>query len=263
VISSWGRFIGLRDKGFVYETEGKYNELFAAGTQNTTDVIKYMPSLLKASKLSELVKVTQIAQVSELPKKDDSKKISDTEKIVGMGKVTESDNVSESMPVKDNTKKSELPKATSFQAFLKVKYTKDMVWQVEGDWNIPEAGSVRTLNIIGRAIRMKSSEESELIDWGKMGDRYMMVEGFPTENNVEEGGRDMDIIVKLFERNGTLVKEVYKNLVAIVGAGDKGFELQTQGPLVMFFSTKVLKATDKINNKITLPTVDKLSQIGK
>jgi phage tail-like protein len=58
VVSNWGRVIGIGDKGFIYEAEGKYGTFFSAADLTTTSVIIYKPSLAKATKLSEITKST-------------------------------------------------------------------------------------------------------------------------------------------------------------------------------------------------------------
>ncbi len=58
VVSKWGRIIGIGEKGFMYEAEGKYGTFFSVTDLTATSVIIFKPSLAKASKLSEITKST-------------------------------------------------------------------------------------------------------------------------------------------------------------------------------------------------------------
>jgi tetratricopeptide (TPR) repeat protein len=55
VVSKWGKILGIGDKGFIYEVEGKYGSFFSVTDLNTTSVVTYKPSLALVSKLSEIV----------------------------------------------------------------------------------------------------------------------------------------------------------------------------------------------------------------
>ena len=72
VVSNWGSIIGVGDKGFMYEAEGRYGAFFSIADLTSTGIIVYKPSLAKASKLSEITKSAVNAVVSQNPATDQS-----------------------------------------------------------------------------------------------------------------------------------------------------------------------------------------------
>ena len=58
IVSRWGRIIGIGDKGFMYEAEGRYGSFFSMSDQTASAVTTYKPSLANATKLSEIAKLT-------------------------------------------------------------------------------------------------------------------------------------------------------------------------------------------------------------
>lgn len=61
VVSTWGRLIGQGDKGFMYEVEGKYGSFFSVTELNASSVVTYKPTLVKVTKLSEIISSSELA----------------------------------------------------------------------------------------------------------------------------------------------------------------------------------------------------------
>jgi uncharacterized protein (TIGR02145 family) len=253
VVSAWGRFLGFGEKGFIYEAEGKYNEFFAYGAQNATDVIKYIPGLAKATKLSELVKVTQTTKVSDLPngKVTETGRVTDSENLPGMSKVTESENISE-VPVKENTKKEEVVKSNMPFDIYKIKFKKNQVWDAGVGETADEAKVAYVMN--GPANYEKSWDESGQIDWGKNNDRYMMFflqKGDGRMPIIDDINNDEPTLlsVKMFEATGKPLGETYRcGMVKNVGPnGFIYFIASSEHQFNIYFSKTPLKINDTVN----------------
>ncbi len=247
VLSKWGKIIGRGDKGFMYEIEGHIGTFFSVALVNSTTDIKYVPSLAAITKLSELVNGSDLTKGLENAKG----KVSDLGKVSGESKGAE--------PTKGNSEAS----------FFKVKYTKNQVWEVEKPEEKAVAGISLTYTIKGPAKQISGYDESKIIDWGKNGDRYMMFwvdkrsGRHEIEDDIKNDNQATLIAAKLFERNGTEVGSLGGGVQAL---GNNGFVYDVSNSEVqirLFFSKMPLKQTEVITNRISIPSVSKLSQLEK
>ena len=156
-------------------------------------------------------------------------------------------------------------KASQNSAFFTQKFSKSCVWALNPDWNITEIGSDREISISGPAFVLVGGDDAKPVDWGAKGDRYMMLvpekDGVVTNNS--DGTVEQELCrfgVKLFECNGTLVSDLFSNGV-VVAIGDKGFEFQVQGGIVLFFSKKPITTQDVFLNHITIAKAIKFAQL--
>ncbi|NEW84752.1 MAG: hypothetical protein GZ094_20625 [Mariniphaga sp.] len=246
VVSKWGRIIGRGDKGFMYDIEGRYGTFFSVALIDPSATIKYTPSLAAVTKLSELVNSSDLTKglENEKSRAPGFRKMSDDSKGVATANVS------------------------TGTSLLKIKYTKNMAWEVEIPREEPVAGTTLSYSIKGPARSTISFDKAENVDWGKNGDRYIMfvVEEGRGQAELEDdinNNQAVAISANLFERNGTKVEGIY-TYGEISAIGDKGFVYNVSSSefqIRIFFSKMVFKQTDVITNRITIPRVTKLSQL--
>jgi uncharacterized protein (TIGR02145 family) len=256
LVSSWGRFLGFGDKGFIFEPDGKFTTFFSINPLSSSDVVKYTPSLGRITKLSELLKGMQITPVSEIPKGNitekiiDSGRVTNSDNIPGMSKVTESENVSE-LPVKDNTKQEEVVKSNMPFDIYKIKFKKNQVWDAVVGETEDETKVAYVMS--GPAKYEKSWDESGQIDWGKNNDRYMMFflqkgEGrMPIIDDINNDEPTL-LSVKMFEATGKPIGETYRcGIVKNVGPnGFIYFIASSEHQFNIYFSKTPLKVNDTL-----------------
>jgi hypothetical protein len=109
IVSRWGRIIGIGDKGFIYEAEGRYGSFFSASDLNASAVVTYKPGITKVSKLSELVNTSDLSKGTEI-------------------------------------KVAETPKNISSTAFFNTKFTKGKVWDAQRSPAYPVVGQDWTIS---------------------------------------------------------------------------------------------------------------------
>ncbi|NOQ26054.1 MAG: hypothetical protein GQ564_11880 [Bacteroidales bacterium] len=227
VVSKWGKIFGIGAKGFLYEVEGKYGTFFSLAKVNASTVIKYKPTLTTISKLSEL----KAMDVTEL---------------------------------KEDPIDSDLLKSISNVPFFSTKYIKENVWDVKRSPAYPVAGRDWTIS----GLKSSLDASGATIDWG-VGRYVMFVVEVDNTNDVSSlnddinnHGSKFNISLKLFERNGRLVKVVSKR-GKIHGIGAKGFMYEVEGRYGTFFSLAKVNAYSVIKYKPTLAAISKLSQLTK
>lgn len=108
VVSKWGRIVGRGDEGFLYLVENRYGAFFSPSPLQPSSRIKYMPSLLAITKLSQIVNSSEVPKVVENEKPN----------VAVSGKPNKAMEVTEIVERKNNGN----PKAVSLQA-KDVKYT--------------------------------------------------------------------------------------------------------------------------------------------
>jgi hypothetical protein len=149
-------------------------------------------------------------------------------------------------------------------AFFTTKYTKDMVWDVQRSPMYPVAGQDWTLTGLKGALDAYGAT----IDWGA--GRYLMFDLVPNNSNgpnsllddVNKKNLKYSVRLKLFERNGKLVKVVSK-WGKLRGMGAKGFIYEVESTYGTFFSVNTVKPSDSISYKPVLAEVAKVSDLGK
>ena len=156
-------------------------------------------------------------------------------------------------------------KPTSSSTFFTQKYSKDFVWALYPDWQNSQVGSDREISISGPAFVLSGGDDTKPVNWGVKGDRYMMLvpetDGAVKKNS--DGTEEQELCrfgVKLFESNGTLVNTLFSNGV-VVAIGDKGFEFQVQGGIVLFFSKKPITSQELFLNRISISKAVKFAQL--
>jgi len=219
VLSKWGKIAGIGEKGFMYECEGQYGTFFSVAAVPATTVITYKPSLAVISKLSEIIKSSDLTR--------------SLEKANG---VTES-------------------------SFFSNKYTKENVWDVQRSPAYPVAGQIWTLSGLKGSLDANRAN----VDWGT-GRYVMLVAEVDNTNNantiiddINNNGTKLNISLKLYEGNGTLVKVVSK-WGKLYGIGAEGFMYEVEGKYGTFFSVARLSASDVIKYTPKLAAITKLSE---
>ena len=222
VVAKWGKIIGFGTEGCMYEVEGRYGSFFSSAAVNASSVVKYKPTLAVVSKFSELGKVTDVAKTEESPKA-----------MVG-------------------------------SSFFSMKFTKDQVWDAQRMPAMPSAGKDWTLSKFKNALEATGSA----IDWGT--GRYLMfaseskpLPGSSTlADDVTNSGQAINVSLKLFESNGTLVKVVAK-WGKIIGMGTEGCLYVVEGRYGSFFSSVPINASSVVKYKPIFADVTKVSDLGK
>jgi hypothetical protein len=222
VLSKWGKIAGIGEKGFMYECEGHYGTFFSVAAVPATTVITYKPTLAVITKLSEIVNSSSLTRSLE-----------------------KANGVSES-------------------SFFSNKYTKENVWDVQRSPAYPVPGQVWTLSGLKGSLDANRTN----VDWGV--GRYVMLiaEVDNTKNanslidDINNNGTKLNISLKLFESNGTLVK-VVSNWGKIYGIGAEGFMYEVEGKYGTFFSVARVSASDVIKYTPKLAAITKLSELTK
>ena len=223
VVSKWGRLIGIGEKGFMYEAEGMYGIFFSVADLTASSVISYKPTLAKPVKLSELA--SRLANP--------------------VAKAPGGTNVNET-------------------SFFKTKFTKEKVWDAQRFPAYPVTGQDWTLSGLNSALEANGTP----IAWAT--GRYLMF--FAEVDNaygvnsladdINNDGTKYNILLKLFESNGTLVK-VVSNWGRLIGVGEKGFMYEAEGRYGAFFSNTDMASSSVIIYKPSLTQASKLSEITK
>jgi len=222
VISKWGKIAGIGEKGFMYEVEGRYGTFFSVSAVPSSTVIKYKPTLAVISRLSEVVNSSEL------------------------------------------TRSLEKESGIRESAFFSNKYTKENVWDVQRSPAYPVAGQVWTLS--GLKGSLESSGAS--VDWG-VGRYVMLVAEVDNANganslvdDINKNGTKLNVSLKLYESNGTLVKLISK-WGKIYGIGAEGFMYEVEGRYGTFFSVAKVTPSTVIKYTPTLAAVTKLSDVTK
>jgi hypothetical protein len=222
VLSTWGKIAGIGEKGFMYEEQGYYGTFFSVGAVPSTTTIQYNPTLGSITKLSELINSS------------------------------------------DLTRSLEKANGITNSAFFSNKYSKENVWDVQRSPIYPIAGQVWTLSGLKGALDVSATS----VDWGA--GRYEMLVAEVDNSNgatsiiddINNTGTKLNISLKLYESNGTLVKVVSK-WGKIYGIGAEGFMYEGEGKIGTFFSVAKVNASTVIRYKPILATVSKLSETLK
>ena len=223
VVSKWGRLIGIGEKGFMYEAEGKYGIFFSVADLTANSVISYKPTLAKPVKLSEIA----ISPANSVAKPQ------------GVN------NVNESSLFKTKFVKEKVWDAQRFPAYPVIGQD----WKLSGLKNALEANGTPIAWATGRYL-MFFAEVDNAYGVNSLVD------------DINNDGTKYNISLKLFESNGTLVKVVSK-WGSIIGIGDKGFMYEAEGRYGAFFSIADLTLTSVIMYKPSLAKASKLSEITK
>jgi uncharacterized protein YkwD/glutaredoxin len=224
VVSKWGKIYGMGAEGFMYEVEGRFGTFFSVARVNASDVLRYRPNLGAITKLSELTKGLNAVKVSE------------------------------PISVSSNP--------FSNAAFFNTKHTKEKVWDAQREPAFPVIGQDWTL----KGLKPAMDASGARIDWGS--GRYVMFVAEPDNarwansvvDDVNKSGVKYNIALKLYESNGTLVKEISK-WGRVIGIGDRGFMYETEGRYGTFFSVGGANAATVIRYKPSIASVVKLSQL--
>ena len=227
IVSRWGRIIGIGDKGFIYEAEGRYGSFFSASDLNASAVVTYKPGITKVSKLSELVNTSDLSKGTEI-------------------------------------KVAETPKNISSTAFFNTKFTKGKVWDAQRSPAYPVVGQDWTISGLKIALEANGSAinwgtERYLMFVAEADNAKTAISLVDDINN---NGTKYKISLKLFESNGTLVK-VVSGWGKIIGIGDKGFMYEAEGRYGSFFSMSDQTASAVTTYKPSLANTTKLSEIAK
>ena len=276
VVSKWGNLIGIGDKGFMYELEGRYGSFFSITDLKATSIIQYKPSIAKVMKLSDIVNSTEAPKLSETLKAKaeivqnnlSKEKTEITSNSSPKAKPEIVQNIA--AKAKEIIKPLVTPKTNSTFDIFKTKYKKDQVWEVQLD----ESGdpSKVTYIIKGPAVYEHNGEVS-LNNWGKNNDRYMKFaigEGsddyWQITDDVNKKKGPFYLSVEMFETTGEQSGRggYGYNGVKILDLGSQGFVMwkhSSEGDVKLFFSKTSLKATDKITYIPIKKEVTKLSEI--
>lgn len=132
---------------------------------------------------------------------------------------------------------AELDALKASSPLFQSKYFKVNVWDVQRS---PASA------IPGQPWRLRNfkppydSQTSSPIDWGALGDRYLAFDivypiiGFYNDDIFGSGG-NFDVVLKLFESDGTYVKDLCRFGV-FMGFGEKGFLFEQDGRYGTFFA---------------------------
>jgi hypothetical protein len=148
--------------------------------------------------------------------------------------------------------------------FFDNKYTKENVWDVRRSPAYPVAGQDWTIWNLKNPFDARGAT----IDWGA--GRYVMfvaeidnATGVNSLNDdINNKGSKLNISLKLYESNGTLVKIVSK-WGKIYGIGAEGFMYEVEGKYGTFFSLAKVNTSTVIKYKPTLAAITKLSELKK
>ncbi len=222
ILSKWGKIAGIGDKGFLYEEQGFYGTFFSVAAVPSSTVIKYKPSLAVISKLSELINSS------------------------------------------DLTRSLEKANSISESPFFSNKYTKENVWDVQRSPAYPIAGQEWTLSGLKGSLDASGAN----VDWA-VGRYVMLVAEVDNTNGVNSliddinnNGTKLNVSLKLYESNGTLVKVVSK-WGKIYGIGPEGFMYEVEGRFGTFFSVAKVTPSTVVKYKPTQAAVNKLSELTK
>jgi len=157
---------------------------------------------------------------------------------------------------------AQVPSNISRMTFFTTKYTKEKVWDVQRDPAYPTPAMDWTLSGLKGALDATGAT----IDWGV--GRYLMFFAEPDRSNnpkliaddLFKTGLKYNITLKLFERNGMLVKIVSKQ-GAIVGIGTEGFMYEAENQYGSFFTTRSVNAASVVKYKPILNIATKLSEL--
>ena len=222
VVSKWGKFIGKGTEGCMNEVECRYGSFFSTAAVSASSVIKYKPIIADVTKLSDLAKGNEVAKIEETPKSK-----------IG-------------------------------SPFFALKFTKNQVWDAQRMPAMPSAGKDWTLSKFKNALESTGSA----IDWGT--GRYLMFapEAKPLSgsvslmDDVNGNGQAINVSLKLYESNGTMVKVVAK-WGKIIGMGAEGCMYVVEGRYGTFFSSVAINATSVVKYQPIFADVTKLSDLGK
>ncbi|MEI6141478.1 MAG: fibrobacter succinogenes major paralogous domain-containing protein [Mariniphaga sp.] len=222
VVAKWGKIIGFGTEGCMYEVEGRYGSFFSSVPVNASSMVKYKPGIAVVTKLSELGKGSDVAKIEDAPK------------------------------------------AISGSPFFSLKFTKEQVWDAQRMPAMPSAGKDWTLSKFKNALEATGSA----IDWGT--GRYLMFspEAKPLPgsvslmDDVNGNGQAINVSLKLYESNGTLVKVVAK-WGKIIGMGAEGCMYVVEGRYGSFFSSVAINASTVVKYQPVFADVTKISDLGK
>ncbi len=159
--------------------------------------------------------------------------------------------------------KAQIAKSTYPSAVFSTKYTKDFVWDVQRTPAMPMMGKLWTLTSLKPAFDFTGAA----IDWAN--GRYLMLVLQPDNANgansiaddINRGGVKQNVLLNLYESNGSLVKTVSK-WGEMIGLGDAGFVYLTEGKFATFFSNTSLTAASLVKYKVLWIKASKLSQFN-
>jgi len=151
----------------------------------------------------------------------------------------------------------------NLSAVFSTKYTKDFVWDVQRSPADPVMGKVWTLSGLKGALDFSGAA----IDWGN--GRYVMLvleadkgSGINSLiNDIELNAIRQNVMLNLYESNGTFVKTVSK-WGHIKGMGDAGFLYEVEGKYGTFFSNTSLTTSSIVKYRVVWIKASKLSQFN-
>ena len=274
VISKWGNLIGIGDKGFMYETEGRYGSFFSFAEVKATAAIQYKPTLAKATKLSDIVNLIDATKATASNVQAETIQNNPTKEKPGVSSSSPKpkSEIIQSIvsKAKEIIKPAVTTKTNSAFDIFKTKYKIDQVWEVKLDESADP--SKVTYIIKGPAIYERHGDV-DLNDWGKNKDRYMkfaVVEGsddyWQITDDVNKKKGPFYLSVEMFEATGAQSGSGGYGYdgVKIIDLGPQGFVMwkhSSEAETKLFFSKTPLKATDKITYTPIKKEVTKLSEI--
>ena len=277
VISKWGNLLGMGDKGFLYEAEGRYGSFFSVTDLKQTSNIKYKPSLARVVKLSETVTGSADSRPSE-PSKGRTVVTQNAFSRMNAGLIQKSSSntkaeIAPNAPVngKPVVKTLNPPKPNNAFDIFKTKYRADQVWEVQSVET--EDNAKVTFKIKGPAVYEHGGGYISINEWGKNNDRYMMFviqkglsNFFEIIDDVKNDTETTILSVDMFEANGEPAGRggYGYSCGKIEDLGPLGFVFWNHTPnsdIRLFFSKTPIKANDIITYTPIKKEVTKLSEI--
>ncbi len=154
----------------------------------------------------------------------------------------------------------------NFQSdFFDAKYVKNDVWDAQRSPAFPIKDRNWTLSGLKMAFDVNSGTT---LDWGRNNDRYVMfnVEKdfsnnmYALADDVQNSGQKYNVTLKLYERDGRLVKTISK-WGRLIGVGPGGFMYVQEGRAGTFFASEAVQMGRSITYRAEIDKVLMLSSV--
>jgi hypothetical protein len=240
-ISNWGQLIGFGSGGFMYVQEGQVGTYFSGKVMREGGSITYR---------TDLAKVVSISAILDEPSTTNNNANTTSNRNTGSTTNTVTNS---------NT-------ATNLKSdFFDAKYPVSVVWDAQRSPAFPLKDRNWTLSGLKMAFDVNSGTT---LDWGRNNDRYLKFDVekdfsnniYALTDDVQNSNQKYNVTLKLYERDGRLVKTVSK-WGRLIGFGSGGFMYVQEGRAGTYFAGQDVNMGGSITYRTEVDNVRMLSNI--